>query len=66
MERMTYFDDVNKCYKVRPDMVGRSLVQELGVYEDIHEKDIKKAGTIGDVRKKLNPNGPKLSEYWEE
>lgn len=66
MERMTYFDDVNKCYKVKPDMVGRSLVQELGVYEDIHEKDINKAETIGDVREKLNPNGPKLSEYWEE
>lgn len=30
MERMTYYDDVNKCYKVKPDMVGRSLVQELG------------------------------------
>ena len=64
MERMTYFDDVNKCYKVKPDMVGRSLVQELGVYEDIHAADIEKAKDITELAETYIEKGVELNPYW--
>lgn len=65
MERLTRYDEVNKCYKiVREPEDQRSIIQELGVYETIHAKEIAEAKTIVDIRKKYNTNEP-LSEYWE-
>ena len=65
MNRLTKYDPVNRCYKVNGDSPGRSIMQELGVYEDIHEEDIRDAKSICDVRDKYLKNGHKLSPYWE-
>ena len=66
MERITKYDPVCKCYKVKPGVQeGRSVVQELGVYEDIHEEEIKKATNITDIRDTYFTKGAKLDPYWE-
>ena len=66
MERLTRWDEVNHCYKmVRDPETGRSIIQELGVYETIHEKDIAKATNIADIRDMYSV-GNKLSSYWED
>lgn len=65
MERMTYFDKTCGCYKVNGQLNRRSPIQELGVYEDILEKDIENATNIGDVRDKYIKKGVKLDPYWE-
>ncbi|MBQ2856695.1 MAG: hypothetical protein IJE78_06165 [Bacteroidaceae bacterium] len=65
MERLTRYDPVNQCYKmVRDPEPGRSIIQELGVYETIHEQDIAKATNISDIRDRYKA-GNKLSPYWE-
>lgn len=66
MERMTVYDAVNKCYKLKPDMIGRSIIQELGIYEDIMAQDIEKAGNIQDIRNVYIKKGVKLNPYWEK
>ena len=65
MERLTRYDPVNQCYKiVRDPEPGRSVIQELGVYETIHEQDIAKATNISDIRDMYKSRN-KLSPYWE-
>lgn len=66
MERMTYYDSLNKCYKVKAGTDGRSIVQELGIYEDILEEDIEKAENVQDVRAAYFKKGVKLNPYWEK
>ena len=66
MERLTRYDPVNQCYKmVRDPEPGRSIIQELGVYETIHEKDIAEATNIADIRDMYSARN-KLSPYWED
>ena len=66
MNRMTRWDPVCHCYKaVREQEMGRSVIQELGVYESIHEKEIEKAVNIGDIRDLYFTKGAKLDPYWE-
>ena len=66
MNRMTRWDPVCHCYKaVREQEQGRSVIQELGVYESIHEKEIEKAVNIGDIRDMYFTKGAKLDPYWE-
>lgn len=66
MNRLTRWDETNKCYRIRYDAPqGRSIIQELGVYEDIHEMDINKATNIGDIRDTYIKRGIKLDPYWE-
>ena len=63
MEKMTYYDSVNKVYKIKPDIIGRSIVQELGVYEDIHAADIEKAKDITELAETFE-KGVELNPYW--
>ena len=65
MERLTRFDRLSGCYKVNGDISGRSVIQELGIYEDIHEKEVEKATNIGDIRDAYIKKGVKLDPYWE-
>lgn len=37
MERLTKFDNVNKCYVMRPDVAQGDHIQRLGRYEDKEE-----------------------------
>lgn len=64
MEKMTYYDSINKVYKIKPDMIGRSIVQELGVYEDIHAADIEKAKDITELAETYIEKGVELHPYW--
>lgn len=64
MERMTYYDSVNKVYKIKPDIIGRSIIQELGVYEDIHAADIEKAKDITELAETYIEKGVELNPYW--
>ena len=41
------------------------MIQELGIYEDIHEEEIKKATNITDIRDLYFTKGAKLDPYWE-
>ena len=41
------------------------MIQELGIYEDIHEEEIKKARNITDIRDLYFMKGAKLDPYWE-
>jgi hypothetical protein len=34
MERLTYFDYLANCYKMKPDAPQRLIIQRLGKYED--------------------------------
>ena len=66
MKRMTVYDSVRQCFKIRPDQEsGRSIVQELGIYEDIHAAEIEKARSITDIRDIYFTKGAKLDPYWE-
>lgn len=66
MERLTRWDEVNRCYKiVRDPEQGRSVIQELGMYETIHEKDIETATKPSDIRDKYL-DGYTWSDYWEK
>lgn len=66
MNRMTRWDPVCHCYKaVREQEQGRSVIQELGVYESIHEEEIKKAVNIGDIRDMYFTGAAQLDPYWE-
>ena len=66
MKRMTVYDEVWKCFKINPGIeTGRSVIQELGIYEDIHAAEIEKAQNITDIRDKYFTNGAKLDPYWE-
>lgn len=64
MERMTYYDSINKVYKINPDIIGRSIIQELGVYEDIHAADIEKAKDITELAETYIEKGVELNPYW--
>lgn len=67
MNRLTKWDDVRGCYVSTTDEVeGRSIIQELGVYEDIHESDIKTAAGISDIRDRYVKKSVKLDPYWEK
>lgn len=65
MERLTYYDALNKCYKIKGGIVGRSIVQELGVYEDIHAQDVKKAEDITALAGMYIEKGVELNPYWQ-
>ena len=66
MNRMTRWDPVCHCYKVVIEQEqGRSVIQELGVYESIHEKEIEKAVNIGDIRDMYFTGASQLDPYWE-
>ena len=66
MNRMTVYDQMRQCFKVTPHQEpGRSVIQELGIYEDIHEEEIKKARNITDIRDLYFTKGAKLDPYWE-
>lgn len=65
MERLTIWDPVNKVYKAKSNITGRSIIQELGIYETIHEKEIHNAANIGDIRDHYITNAAKLDPYWE-
>ncbi len=66
MNRMTVYDQTRLCFKVTPHQEpGRSVIQELGIYEDIHEEEIKKARNITDIRDLYFTKGAKLDPYWE-
>ena len=66
MERITKYDTVCQCYKVKPGAQdGRNLVKELGIYEDIHQEEIEKARNITDIRDLYFTKGAKLDPYWE-
>ena len=66
MKRMTVFDEVRQCFKVSPDQEpGRSVIQELGIYEEIHAKEIEQARSITDIRDIYFTKGVKLDPYWE-
>ena len=64
MEKMTYYDSVNKVYKIKPEIIGRSIIQELGVYEDIHAADIEKAKDITELAETYIEKGVELNPYW--
>lgn len=65
MERLTRWDEVNHCYKiVRDPEIGRSVIQELGMYETIHQKDIDEAKKPSDIRDRYT-DGHTWSDYWE-
>lgn len=64
MEKMTYYDSINKVYKINPDIIGRSIIQELGVYEDIHAADIEKAKDITELAETYIEKGVELNPYW--
>lgn len=64
MEKMTFYDSINKVYKIKPDMIGRSIIQELGVYEDIHAADIEKAKDITELAETYIEKGVELNPYW--
>ena len=66
MNRMTVYDQTRLCFKVTTHQEpGRSMIQELGIYEDIHEEEIKKARNITDIRDLYFTKGAKLDPYWE-
>lgn len=65
MEKMTYYDSINKVYKINPDIIGRSIIQELGVYEDIHAADIEKAKDITELAETYIEKGVELNPYWQ-
>ena len=66
MNRMTVYDQMRQCFKVTPHQEQcRSVIQELGIYEDIHEEEIKKARNITDIRDLYFTKGAKLDPYWE-
>ena len=66
MNRMTVYDQTRLCFKVTTHQEpGRSVIQELGIYEDIHEEEIKKATNITDIRDLYFTKGAKLDPYWE-
>lgn len=66
MKRMTVYDSVRKCFKISPDQEpGRSVIQELGIYEEIHAKEIEQARNITDIRDKYFTDRAKLDPYWE-
>ena len=66
MNRMTVYDQMRQCFKVTTHQEpGRSVIQELGIYEDIHEEEIKKARNITDIRDLYFTKGAKLDPYWE-
>lgn len=66
MKRMTVYDEVRKCFKIDHGIeIGRSVIQELGIYEDIHAAEIEKAKNITDIRDKYFTKGAKLDPYWE-
>ena len=66
MNRMTVYDQTRLCFKVTTHQEpGRSVIQELGIYEDIHEEEIKKARNITDIRDLYFTKGAKLDPYWE-
>ena len=65
MDRLTEWDGLNKCFKLKHDTQGRSIVQELGIYENIHEEEIKKATNIGEIRDHYFTNAAKLDPFWE-
>ena len=66
MKRLTKYDKVNMCFKSVPDSEsGRSVIQELGIYEDIHQEEIEKARNITDIRDLYFTKGAKLDPYWE-
>lgn len=64
MEKMTYYDSINKVYKINPEIIGRSIIQELGVYEDIHAADIEKAKDITELAETYIEKGVELHPYW--
>lgn len=64
MQRITYYDKTTKCYKVKPEIIGRSIVQELGVYEDIHAEEIKAAEHIQEIRDRHIDDKVELNPYW--
>ena len=64
MEKMTYYDSINKVYKIKPNIIGRSIIQELGVYEDIHAADIEKAKDITELAETYIEKGVELNPYW--
>ena len=67
MTRLTQWDDTRHCYKATDeDIEGRSIIQELGIYEDIHAEDIEKASSIAEVRDMYFKKGVKLAPYWEK
>ena len=35
MERLTYYDHLCGCYKVRPEAKQGKIIQNLGKYEDV-------------------------------
>ena len=39
MDRLTYYDALAGCYKVKPDAPQGQLVQRLGAYEDRYEQE---------------------------
>jgi hypothetical protein len=61
---MTYYDSINKVYKIKPEIIGRSIIQELGVYEDIHAADIEKAKDITELAETYIEKGVELNPYW--
>lgn len=66
MDRLTEWDSVNRCYKVSKHAPqGRSVIQELGIYESIHEDEIMKATNIGDIRDHYLTKHARLDPYWE-
>ena len=66
MNRMTVYDQTRLCFKVTTHQEpGRSVIQELGIYEDIHAEEIKKARNITDIRDLYFTKGAKLDPYWE-
>lgn len=66
MERMTYYDDIAECYKIKSHIAGRSIVQELGVYEDIHEEELHRSDHILTLRGQYIQKGVKLDPYWDK
>lgn len=64
MEKITYYDSINKVYKIKPEIIGRSIIQELGVYEDIHAADIEKAKDITELAETYIEKGVELNPYW--
>lgn len=35
MERLTYYDHLCRCYKIRPEAKQGKIIQNLGKYEDV-------------------------------
>lgn len=66
MDRLTEWDSVNRCYKVsKHTPCGRSVIQELGIYESIHEEEVRRATSITDIRDAYFTKSAKLDPYWE-